>query len=157
MHDSTVVANCFLKLAKYKNDTLTPMQLLKLVYIAHGWMLGLYGRPLIKDEIQAWQYGPVIPNLYNKIRRYKSNPVTDYIDHGLNDDCIDDQLDPAENDIVNQVYQIYGHLSGPYLSRLTHQPGSPWEVTYKPGVFGAVISNDVIEDHYQRRASSKQG
>src|SRR5437870_2146380 len=43
MHDSRTVANHFLRLAREKGDFLTPMQVLKLVYIAHGWMLGLYG------------------------------------------------------------------------------------------------------------------
>ena len=61
MYDSRTVANEFLKLADKDNDTLTPMQLLKLVFIAHGWCLGLLGRHLIKDSIEAWQYGPVIP------------------------------------------------------------------------------------------------
>lgn len=150
MHDSKVVANHFLALAEEKKDTLTPMQLLKLVYIAHGWMLGLYGRPLIKDEVQAWQYGPVIPHLYNKIRHFKSNAVTGSLS------CDNETLDNEERSIVEQVYNIYGHLSGPHLSRLTHQIGSPWALTYRPGDFGAVISNDVIEDHYQRRAAAKQ-
>ncbi|RCL04150.1 MAG: putative phage-associated protein [Candidatus Tokpelaia sp. JSC189] len=132
MHDSSVVANQFLILAQNKNNTLTLMQLLKLVYIAHGWMLGLYGRPLIRDEVQAWQYGPVIPRLYNMIRSFKSNPVEGDID------SINEKMDEQEVDIVDQVYQIYGQLSGPHLSRLTHQASSPWHLTYKAEEFGGV-------------------
>ena len=75
MYDSGTVANHFLRLARQQGKSLTPMQLLKLVYIAHGWSLGLYGLPLVRDEIQAWQYGPVIPNLYNRIRNYRSLPI----------------------------------------------------------------------------------
>ena len=37
------------------------MQVLKLVYYCHAWMLGLYGRPLIRQPIEAWRYGPVVP------------------------------------------------------------------------------------------------
>ncbi|MBV9510077.1 MAG: DUF4065 domain-containing protein, partial [Caulobacteraceae bacterium] len=76
MHDSRTVANRFLELARERGQMLTPMQLLKLVYIAHGWMLGLAGRPLIRDEVQAWQYGPVIPPLYNAVRSYRRDPVS---------------------------------------------------------------------------------
>lgn len=146
MHSSTVVANRFLELARNSNATLTPMQLLKLVYIAHGWMLGLYRRPLIKDEIQAWQYGPVIPKLYNLIRHFRSNPVEGPID------TYAETLDPQEENIIEQIYNIYGQLSGPDLSRLTHAENSPWAVIYRPGRFGAIISNDIIEDHYQQKA-----
>lgn len=151
MHDSITVANVFLELAKPTKDTLTPMQLLKLVYLAHGWMLGLYGRPLIRDEIQAWQYGPVIPHLYNAIRSFKSSPV-----EGPLSGIDGDSLDSEENDIVTQVYAIYGKLSGPALSRITHQQGSPWAETYAPGQFGLVISNDIIEDYYSRLAASEK-
>ena len=146
MHDSRVVANRFLELAADNNDTLTPMQLLKLVYIAHGWLLGLYGRPLIRDEIQAWQYGPVIPALYDSIRQYRSNPV----DGPLR--APPEKLSREESSIVDQVYTRYGAMTGPGLSRLTHQTGSPWEITYVDGSFGRRISNDIIEDHYHRLA-----
>lgn len=148
MHDSRTVANRFLALAKEKGDTLTPMQVLKLVYIAHGWMLGLYGRSLIKDDVQAWQYGPVIPILYNAMRDYKGSPVQAPLRAPAND-----ILDQAESDIVRQVYELYGKKSGPALSRLTHAPGTPWELTYEPGTFGVVIPTDIIEDHYQRLAA----
>jgi len=147
MHDSKVVANRFLERAVENGDAITPMQLLKLVYIAHGWMLGLYGRPLIRDDVQAWQYGPVIPKLYNAIRQFRSQPVHGPI-HAPTE-----ELDQQEASIVDQVYEIYGHLSGPQLSRMTHADNTPWQLTYKPGEFGLVISNDVIEDHYRRKAA----
>lgn len=146
MHDSKVVANRFLELAKEANDTLTPMQLLKLVYIAHGWMLGLNGRPLIRDDVQAWQYGPVIPRLYNAVRNYRHHPVEGPIG------APNEALTPAEDSIIQQTYGMYGKFSGPALSRITHAEGTPWSLTYKPGSFGIAISNDLIEDHYQRLA-----
>ncbi|WP_217568806.1 Panacea domain-containing protein [Mesorhizobium sp. GbtcB19] len=147
MHDSKVVANRFLARARERGDAITPMQLLKLVYIAHGWMLGLYGRPLIRDDVQAWQYGPVVPRLYNAIRQFRSQPVVGPLP------CPDEDLDPQENSIIDQVYDIYGPLSGPELSRMTHAANTPWQLTYRPNQFGLVISNDVIEDHYRRRAA----
>ena len=33
----------------------TNMQIQKMVYIAHGYMLGVYDRPLIVDPIEAWK------------------------------------------------------------------------------------------------------
>ena len=148
MHDSRTVANRFLDLAAKAQDYLTPMQVLKLVYIAHGWMLGLYGRPLIRDDVQAWQYGPVIPTLYNEMREYRSAPVTRQLRSPSHD-----ALSATEDDLVCQVYKIYGKKSGPALSRLTHAEGTPWALTYRPGTFGLVIPTDIIEDHYQQLAA----
>jgi uncharacterized phage-associated protein len=151
MADTFAVANQFLALAKQRGDALTPMQLLKLVYIAHGWMLGLYGRPLIKDEIQAWQYGPVIRRLYDVVRQYRSQPVDVPIAT-----VSSGPMDPQEQSVIEQAYKIYGSMSGPALSRLTHAAGTPWAQTYKPGAFGVVIPNDIIEDHYARLARERQ-
>lgn len=151
MHDSSTIANLFLSLAENAGDTVTPMQLQKLVYLAHGWNLGLYGTPLIRDEVQAWQYGPVIPSLYQKTREFRSNPVK-----GPLSGADDRLLTPRDRDIVQQVYRIYGRRSGPELSRLTHEPGSPWDATYQPGRFGLVISNDLVEDFYSTLAQRRQ-
>lgn len=145
MHDSKVIANRFLDLAQGAGRTLTPMQILKLVYIAHGWMLGLYGRALINDEVQAWQYGPVIPRLYNVMRRFRSSPV-----EGPIPVSVPETLTPNEDALVEQVFSKYGHLSGPALSRITHMENSPWSQTYISGEFGTPIPNDLIQDHYQR-------
>lgn len=147
MHDSRTVANYILELADRDHNTLTPMQLLKLVYIAHGWSMGLRSTPLVSDRIEAWQYGPVIPNLYRAVRKFRSDPVSGPLMTGA-----DDRLSDEDQDLITQVYEIYGHLSGPALSRLTHQPRSPWARTYEDGLFGVQISNDLIEDHYARLA-----
>lgn len=150
MHNSLTIANRFLALAEDGGDTLTPMQVLKLVYIAHGWMYGLYGRPLIRDEIQAWQYGPVIPRLYDAVRGFKDQPVRGPLK------CSDmERLSAAEESIIRQVYENYGKMSGPALSRLTHKAGTPWDITYRPGSFGLVISSDLIESHYRNLAASQ--
>jgi uncharacterized phage-associated protein len=147
MHDSRTVANRFLRLAAQDGKTLTPMQVLKLVYIAHGWMLGLYGRPLIRDDVQAWKYGPVIPTLYNAMRDYRSAPVTQPLR------APKEALDANEENIVEQVYEIYGKKTGLALSRLTHAAGTPWDLTYEDGTFGIVIPTDIIQDHYRRLAA----
>jgi uncharacterized phage-associated protein len=150
MHDSRQVANEILKVAGAHGQSLTPMQLLKLTYIAHGWSLGLYGDPLISDEIQAWEYGPVIPSLYAAVKDFRDQPV-----HGLIAANDEPPLSDADKKVIRQVVQIYGAKSGPALSRLTHAPGTPWAQVYEPGSWGLRIPNDIIEDHYQRLAEER--
>lgn len=148
MHDSRLIANNFIQKATDDANTLTPMQLLKLVYIAHGWMLGLYSIPMIRDKIQAWKFGPVIPDLYHETKYCGDSPVTEKLNFDNND-----QLVPVELDLISQVYGIYGHCSGVALSNLTHQTGTPWDSVYVSGKSDIIISNDIIEEHYSALAT----
>ncbi|VVM20244.1 hypothetical protein BSPWISOXPB_8934 [uncultured Gammaproteobacteria bacterium] len=71
------IANKFIDLAK--NENLTNMQLQKMVYIAHGFNLALRGTKLYYEDTRAWNFGPVVPELYEKLQIYGSNKVTDKI------------------------------------------------------------------------------
>jgi uncharacterized phage-associated protein len=146
-----VVANEFIRLARADGRSLTPLQLIKLVYIAHGWMLALYQRPLILDDVEAWKYGPVIRDLYHSMKKYGGGSVTDTIPVGPTD-----QLDDEERDIVQQVYEAYGRFTGIQLSQMTHKFGTPWHQTWTADNQNDVISTDLIAEHYRRMADDRQ-
>jgi uncharacterized phage-associated protein len=154
MVDARLVANRFLELAAGEGHSLTPMQVLKLVYIAHGWSLGLDGAPLIEQPVEAWQYGPVIPELYNAVKKFGASTVQGPLPLGFG--SRGDTLTPDQEALVNDVFKIYGNMGGLALSRITHAAGTPWSQTYKPGNFGAVISRDLIQDHYERLARDRR-
>jgi hypothetical protein len=146
------VANRFLELARESGQSLTPLQLMKLVYISHGWMLGLHNRPLVTDPIEAWKFGPVIPRLYRSVKAYGGSEVTmplKPVSHS------EPALDPDEEDIVRQTFDIYGHLSGVRLSALTHKQGTPWAQTWTAGSWAAQIPDDLIAEHYSQLAHAR--
>ncbi len=142
---STVIANEFIRLAGEKCRQLTNMQLQKLVFIANGFMLGLFGRPLYREESRAWQWGPVIPELYDILRTYGRNVVTENIE--TKDQMPSDAND--EKNIIKAVWVAYGHMTASQLSALTHQPNTPWKNTWERNKFGT-ISNSLIENYYSQ-------
>src|SRR5215467_7486621 len=77
-YPAKAVANEFLYLAKEERRPVTPMQLLKLVYFAHGWYLALTGERLIDERVEAWKYGPVVPSIYHEFKRFGNEPITEY-------------------------------------------------------------------------------
>lgn len=49
------------------------LQLQKILYISHMYNLGVTeGDPLITDNFEAWDYGPVIPTLYHEVKGFGS-------------------------------------------------------------------------------------
>lgn len=142
MYDARQIANWFVLRAQKDGRKLSIMQLLKLVYIAHGWHLEMRGAPLFANKIEAWRHGPVIPDVYHAFRGQGvtiSAPVAGYQPIGF----------PAEyENFLEQIYTIYGGMSAFALSELTHTPGGPWETATKQRGFFAPITDDLIRPHY---------
>lgn len=152
MRDPVAVANKILEVAKESSDpSVTPMQLIKLAYLCHGWMLGLYGRPLLSESVEAWQYGPVVRSIYKAVSKHRDKPV-EYPIKNMFGHSANEEFDEAELDIIQQVYRIYGGWSGLSLSNLTHQPGTPWSIVWSGKGKNSVISNDLIESHFKEKA-----
>lgn len=125
--------------------TITPMKLIKLVYIAHGHMLGEYGLPLLDEKVQAWQYGPVNKSVYQAVRQFRSFPV-DYV-RGANNWT--GEFSALEIEIMEKVAKAYGSYDAITLSAATHKPGTPWSLTMSFGGKNPEISNDIIEHFYK--------
>jgi uncharacterized phage-associated protein len=145
------VANEFLGLARDDKPPrpLTPLQLIKLVYIAHGFSLVYLDQPLLNEPPQAWQYGPVVPSLYHAVKQYGSSPITDPI-FG---DTDPQELSLPARELIAAVYRAYGHLSGIQLSNMTHQQNTPWSTTWNRVGKNAIIPNDIIQSHYRELAA----
>ena len=76
---ATAVANDFLDLAGSESCPLSQMQVQKLLYFSHGWHLALRGEPLTVEPFEAWDYGPVVRRLWERLRKYGNKPVTEKI------------------------------------------------------------------------------
>lgn len=145
-YSPATIANYFIDKASREVRAVTPMQLLKLVYIAHGWHLGFRGEPLINEPVEAWQYGPVIKSLYRSIKRYGSSAVTERLNTSFLPWAGPSKVeDPKVASLLDSVWDGYSHFGGIKLSEMTHMKGSPWwKVWNEEG--GHARKNAVIPD-----------
>ena len=58
-YDGRAVANLLLDLADTLGLRLTHMAVHKIAFFAHGWRLADRNEPLIRQQFEAWNYGPV--------------------------------------------------------------------------------------------------
>ena len=123
----------------------TPMHVLKLTYLAHGWMLGFTGQALINETIEAWTYGPVIPSIYYRYKSFGGDQIKV--------ECIDqsEKLGDDQQEIINLVTDAYFDYTALELSGITHQQETPWDIIYNSFGAGTIIPNDRIRDYYRRR------
>ena len=142
MRDALDVANYF---AQYSGYTKTNLQVLKLTYIAHGYALAILDKPLVRDRVEAWKHGPVIPAIYRSFQKWGSGVIgrTRYAP---------DPFTGAEEDLLNGVFEHYGKYCGYYLSQITHSDGdleTPWKQCYRPGRKEA-IPDQVTKQYYKK-------
>jgi uncharacterized phage-associated protein len=154
-YDVRVVANYFLDLAARDHVFVSPLKLQKIVYLAHGWSLALRGQPLLKQSIEAWRYGPVIPALYREFKEFGGSAIVRKA--RLTENV--QELDAETKKLIDAVWERYKSLSATQLSALTHEPGSAWDLTrreFRPLLPStSVIPDDLIADEFERRRQQK--
>lgn len=152
---SIAVANFFVEKSINTGIELTPMKVIKMVYIAHGWYLCIKDKPLIDEAIEAWKYGPVVPTVYEKFRSYRDQQITKMAQFS---DCDSVQLpDIQDHEIIRfleNIWEVYSGFTGLQLSTITHQADTPWYKTWlsQKGNPHIIIPNDTIKDHYRKLA-----
>jgi len=142
IYDAKQIANWFIRRSAADNRALSIMTLLKLVYVSHGWHLEIFKKPLFLNRIEAWKFGPVIPDVYNAFRGQGVNVRHEIPLLGIT-------LETQDANLLEEIYGIYGHMNAFKLSEITHEVDGPWDRATKLRGHFAQISDDVILEHYQ--------
>lgn len=112
------IANYFLYKAQIATEEdqelISNLKLQKLVYYAQGLHLAEYGEPLFSERIEAWMYGPVIPDLYHHYKKYGS----DGIRADVNFDPL--SIDQETREFLDDIYEVFGQFTAVRLMKVTH-------------------------------------
>ncbi|MDE2833214.1 MAG: DUF4065 domain-containing protein [Bacteroidota bacterium] len=138
---------------------LSPLELNKLVFIAHGWTLGALDRPLIDNrvnQIQARPIGPVVVSLHLMLKKWGAESLNLYDFYSLlsrSSSRLNPNLLPLPGDarplglvrldddsrvcdVLNLIYDTYTRYNGGQLVTLTTQADSPWASHYGSSFLG---------------------
>lgn len=149
-----LVANAFLYKANQVRASVSHMKLQKLVFFLHAWGLVMTGQGPVLGAPEAWPYGPVYDQLYHDLKGFGSGPVTQYLSELNPATGAIEPLIPNLNDVtfwqlVERVWERYGHFTAMQLSALTHEPGSPWDVTRRN--HSGSIRDELMVEYYGRQ------
>ena len=138
---------------------MTPLKLLKLVYIAYGWNLALKGEKLFPEPIQAWRHGPVVKSLYDEFKHYRKEPITarsTNIDFDTWETTV--PRIPADdydtNLILSKVWAGYRRFPAWDLREMTHEADGPWHRVYKEGTQNVLLQDEDVKEHYTKRIAA---
>lgn len=126
------------------NEGTTNLVLQKLLYFVQAASLYYLKQPAFTDDIEAWQYGPVVPEAY---RAFKYN-----FEELKNSQEIEE---PNLTRIIRIIVERLGSRSAFELVNLTHSYDS-WKENWKIGP-GTLISQEEIISCHNKIAQEKNG
>lgn len=143
-----------------KNYSISNLRLQKLLYFIQAYFLSYTKEkePCFKEKIEAWAFGPVVPESYYNFKQYgssniprvekmlefvKENDVWSLKTIEYKDDCLDDE----DKNIIDNVVDSLSELSTLELVNITHNQ-SPWKDVYVPNKKGIVIELDSIRRYF---------
>lgn len=157
-YSAASIANAFLSRSFQNKNEIDPMKMQKLVYLAQGYSLALFDRPIIDELFEAWKFGPVVPSLYQECKKYKYGCIPEYL-RDYNNAYFEKipasvPVEAEVNQIIDFVWSTYGHIKATELSDWTHEKGGPWD-TVISGNNGVIyrnqdIDNQLIKEYFQR-------
>lgn len=131
-------------LAECSRWTLTNLAIQKLLYLANMVHLGVHEKSLVHGHFEAWEYGPVHPELYHELKMFGSSPVGNIF--RLQESP---PQDGTEVRILNEIQSAFADLSPSKLVAITHWSDGAWAKCYDPNKRHTVISEEDILEEYR--------
>jgi uncharacterized phage-associated protein len=130
------------------NWSVTNLALQKILYLSQMIFMGRNnGARLIDGRFEAWDYGPVQPDVYRKVAMFGSKPIQDvFYGRAI-------PLDTLEADTLDEVSATLLAKSASELVAITHWENGAWAHNYRPNVRGIIIPERDILDEYRARNS----
>ena len=141
-----------------KNYIISNLRLQKLLYFIQAYYLAFTeeGKPCFDAEIQAWDFGPVVPEVYHEYKHFGSGTIPVVGCYIVNDEDdiwsakvveFDDEVIPTEDrEIIESVVDVFSDYSTTGLVELTHNQ-RPWKQAYVKSR-NRVIDHKAIKEYF---------
>ncbi len=137
-YDAVDIARRMVQISIDEKIPLTNLKLQKLLYYAWIDYYKENGTYLYENEIQAWAFGPVVPDAYyefwtnvSNIIRYTRAPSR--------------EIDPITDVFLEHVLDKYRGVSTSSLVEMTHGKDTPWSICYQTGKKVAIPFQTIVK------------
>lgn len=140
-YDALDVSEYIIYYIQSTGGIISPLKLQKILYFIQADFLVSTGKPCFSDEIFAYDYGPVIPSVYQKYKIYGGG----FIPCRYSDSFI---INKADKERINEMVDLCQPYSATELTAIIHQQ-APWKNNYHSDSH-AVITKAEIEEYFRK-------
>lgn len=137
MYDALTVAKYIVTKCVQDGCPISNLQLQKILYFVQVDSLKWNKEPAFYDDIEAWKFGPVVPDVYYHFCGSGALPILDTYE--LNDEFV-------QNSQMNKVIEEKRKMNPWDLVEEAHKKDGPWDRVFKGGDGNReIIPLDLIE------------
>ncbi len=140
MYSVLLVAQYIIKYCNEKNYSVSNLKLQKLLYFVQAEFLVSTGVPCFPEEIEAWDFGPVVPEVYHRYKVYGSSSIP------YNNTGLQGRISPSDNAMIEDMVDQCAKYTASQLVEMTHNQ-EPWLRAYAP-YRSNVITKRSIRDFF---------
>lgn len=141
MHSVLDVARYIIYYCQRRGYAISNLKLQKILYFIQANFLVTLNRACFREAIEAWDFGPVVPEAYHKYKFYGSSSIREDVNVSCTEEFTNEEI-TALNEIIDEC----ARYSASALVDLTHHQ-EPWTKAYKP-FCNNIISHNAIRDYF---------
>ncbi len=143
MYRASDIARYIIERCKENSRPISNLKLQKILYFVQAEFLVTKNQPCFAEEIEAWDFGPVVPSVYYEYRVFG----------GANIPCIGKSLirrsiSARDREILNGIIDECSSYSASALVEITHNQ-TPWIEAYEKGGYNNEITIESIKAYFE--------
>lgn len=141
MYDALTVAKYIIDKCFKEGRPITNLRLQKLLYFIQGYSYCSKNEEMFREDMEAWPYGPVVPEVYFVYNGYSGAQIRrEYDDVDINDD---------DRKIIDKVINVLSKYKDWDLVKATHEQDSPWAISIEN--FSKDIAKSEIRKYFKEK------
>lgn len=140
MYSALSVARHIIRKCDELGRTISNLKLQKILYFVQAEFLVDTNKPCFNEAIEAWSFGPVVPEVYRAYKVYGSANIPVRAASGV------DFISQEDQQIIDAMVERCAAYSASQLVEITHHQ-EPWIKAYKQG-YNQVITQDSIQQYF---------
>ncbi len=127
MYSAMQIAHYIIDLCNRVGRPVSNLEIQKILYFLQVYYMRVHdGAALFTDDIYAWTYGPVVPEVYYTYNGYGGSIIRNSYD-------VSDIAENDSRDLRDVILRL--EQKGPWnLVDMSHAKGGPWDTVYRNGL-----------------------
>jgi uncharacterized phage-associated protein len=138
MYSALAIAAYVINRSIYIGSPVSPLKLQKILFYIQVFHYAQFQRDAFIDDIEAWDHGPVVKNVYTKYQKYGGLNITSCEEE---DNLFENALEVKT--LIDYLIEHLGKYPAWTLVKMTHEEGTPWKKHYEPNNWKVIPPEDI--------------